>query len=117
MMHPFNLQSSTFDIQPINMYEKITEQQIIEKLKLVKDPEIGIDIYTLGLIYKITREEDGVEILMTLTTPLCPFADDLIADVEKKVGSLGYAEGDVRVELTFDPEWVASEEVRMMLGV
>lgn len=109
------------------MYEKITEQQIIEKLKLVKDPEIGIDIYTLGLIYKVTLEpacaeasagrEDGVEILMTLTTPLCPFADDLIADVEKKVGALGYAEGDVRVELTFDPEWVASEEVRMMLGV
>lgn len=99
------------------MYEKITEQQIIEKLKLVKDPEIGIDVWTLGLIYKITLEEDGVEILMTLTTPLCPFADELIADVEKKVGELGYGEGDVRVELTFEPSWEPSEEVRMMLGV
>ncbi len=95
----------------------ITEQQIIEKLKLVKDPEIGIDVWTLGLIYKIMPDEDGVEILMTLTTPFCPFADDLIAEVEKKVGELGYEEGDVRVELTFEPAWEASEEVRMMLGV
>ena len=99
------------------MYKQIIKEQIIEKLKLVKDPEIGIDIYTLGLIYKITLEEDGVEILMTLTTPFCPFADELIADVEKKVEELGYAEGDVRVELTFEPSWEPSEEVKMMLGV
>jgi len=97
--------------------KNITEKDIIEKLKLVKDPEIGIDIWTLGLIYKITLDEEGVEILMTLTTPFCPFADDLIADVENKVGELGYEEGDVRVELTFEPAWEPSEEVRMMLGV
>ena len=99
------------------MYKKIKEKDVIEKLKLVKDPEIGIDIWTLGLVYKITLEEDGAEVLMTLTTPFCPFADDLIADVEKKVGELGYREGDVRVELTFEPAWEPSEEVRMMLGV
>lgn len=97
--------------------KNITEKDIIEKLKLVKDPEIGLDVWTLGLIYKITIDEEGVEILMTLTTPFCPFADELIADVEKKVGELGYAEGDVRVELTFEPAWEPSEEVRMMLGV
>lgn len=99
------------------MYEKITEEQIIDKLKLVKDPEIGIDIWTLGLVYKIAREEDGVEILMTLTSPFCPFADELIANVENKINTLGYEEGDVRVELTFEPEWKPSEDVRMMLGV
>lgn len=99
------------------MNEKITKQQIIEKIKQVKDPEIKIDIWTLGLIYKITTEEDGVEILMTLTTPFCPFADDLIAEVEKKVGELGYKEGEVRVELTFDPAWEPSNEVRVLLGV
>lgn len=97
--------------------KNITEKDIIEKLKLVKDPEIGIDIWTLGLVYKITIDEEGAEILMTLTTPFCPFADELIADVEKKVGELGYNEGDVRVELTFEPAWEPSEEVRMMLGV
>lgn len=99
------------------MKKKITEQQIIDKLKLVKDPEIEIDIWTLGLIYKITLEDDGVEILMTLTTPFCPFADDLIAEVEKKVGELGYNEGEVRVELTFDPVWEPSDEVKMLLGI
>lgn len=99
------------------MKKKITEQQIIDKLKLVKDPEIEIDIWTLGLIYKITLEDDGVEILMTLTTPFCPFADDLIAEVEKKVGELGYNEGEVRVELTFDPVWEPSDEVKMLLGM
>lgn len=97
--------------------QSITKGQIIEKLKLVKDPEIGIDIWTLGLIYDITLEEDGVEVLMTLTTPLCPFADELIAEVEKKVGELGYDEGEVRVELTFEPVWEPSLEVRLMLGV
>lgn len=99
------------------MNKDIKEQDIIEKLKQVKDPEIKIDIWTLGLIYKITLEEDGVEILMTLTTPFCPFADDLIAEVEKKVGELGYEEGEVRVELTFDPAWEPSDEVRMLLGI
>lgn len=97
--------------------QSITKEQIIEKLKLVKDPEIGIDVWTLGLIYDITLEEDGVEVLMTLTTPLCPFADELIAEVEKKVGELGYDEGEVRVELTFEPVWEPSLEVRLMLGV
>lgn len=99
------------------MNKKITEQQIIDKIKLVKDPEIEIDIWTLGLIYKITMDEDGVEILMTLTTPFCPFANDLIAEVEKKVGELGYGEGEVRVELTFDPVWTPSDEVKMLLGM
>ena len=99
------------------MNKKITEQQIIDKIKLIKDPEIKIDIWTLGLIYKITFEEDGVEILMTLTTPFCPFADDLIAEVEKKVGELGYKEGEVRVELTFEPVWTPSDEVKMLLGI
>ena len=97
--------------------KNITEQHIIEKIKQVKDPEIGIDVWTLGLIYKIALVEDGVEILMTLTTPLCPFANELISAVEEKVSELGYEEGEVRVELTFEPAWEPSAEVRMMLGV
>lgn len=97
--------------------KNITEQQIIEKIKLVKDPEIEIDVWTLGLIYKIAIVEDGVEILMTLTTPLCPFANELISAVEEKVSELGYEEGEVRVELTFEPAWEPSPDVRMMLGV
>lgn len=94
----------------------IEEKDIVEKLKLVKDPEIGIDIVTLSLVRDIKIDEDGVEILMTLTTPFCPFADELIQDVEKKIGELPDA-GDVRVEITFDPPWEPPEEVKAMLGL
>ena len=66
----------------------ITKEQVIEKLKEVKDPEIGIDIWTLGLVYELTIDDEGVEILMTLTSPFCPFADELIKQVEKAVAQL-----------------------------
>jgi len=93
----------------------IKEKDVIEKLKLVKDPELGIDVWTLGLIYKITIDNEGVEVLMTLTSPFCPFANELILDVEKKVGEL--KAGDTRVEITFEPVWEPSEELRTSLGI
>ncbi len=95
--------------------KEIKEKDVIEKLKEVKDPELGIDIYTLGLIYKIIIDNEGVEVLMTLTTPLCPFANELIIEVEEKLAELT-TEG-IRVEITFDPQWEPSEELRIMLGV
>jgi metal-sulfur cluster biosynthetic enzyme len=98
----------------------LTKEQVIEKLKEVKDPEIGIDIWTLGLIYNISIDDEGVEILMTLTTPFCPFADDLIRDVEQTVSTLlGDVDDDhgVRVELTFEPAWEPSAELRAKLGI
>jgi metal-sulfur cluster biosynthetic enzyme len=95
--------------------KEIKEKDVIEKIKQVKDPELGIDVYTLGLIYKITIDEEGVEVLMTLTTPLCPFASELVTEVENKLEELNA--GDVRVEITFDPPWEPSEQLRTMLGV
>ena len=92
-----------------------TKEQIIEKLKTVKDPEIGIDIYTLGLVYDIKAGQDGIDILMTLTSPFCPFAEELINSVEKAVGVL--SGGAVHVNITFDPPWEPTEELRTMLGV
>lgn len=92
-----------------------TKEQIIEALKTVKDPEIGIDLWTLGLIYKIDSGIDGIDILMTLTSPFCPFADELIASVEKALAPL--SGGEVRVNITFDPPWEPSAELRTMLGV
>ncbi len=91
----------------------LKEKDVIEKLKLVKDPELGIDIWTLGLIYKITIDDEGGEVLMTLTSPFCPFANDLILGVEKAVGELA----EVRVEITFEPTWEPSEELRSSLGI
>ena len=100
----------------------ITEQNIREKLKEIKDPELGIDIVTLGLIRNIqldVPEETGgvlgAEILMTLTSPFCPFADELITQIEDVVEGLGFE--NVRVELTFDPPWEPSPGLRESLGI
>ena len=94
-------------------------EDVIEKIKEVKDPEIGIDVWTLGLIYDIKINDDGVEITMTLTTPLCPFADGIIKMVEDKVGELfvGDKFKSVKVELSFDPPWKPSPKLCAMLGI
>jgi len=94
----------------------LNEKKIWEALAKVKDPEIGLDIVELGLIRKITQDDDGVEILMTLTSPFCPFADTLIGQVEKEVGKLDDA-GLVRVEITFDPPWEPTPELKEKLGL
>jgi len=99
----------------------ITESQITEALKNVKDPELDIDIVSLGLIRTVTVDDEsitgvpGAEIVMTLTTPLCPFAGTLIESVEDTARALGLE--DVRVELSFDPPWEASDELKVMLGL
>lgn len=95
--------------------------KILEKLKEIKDPELGIDIVTLGLVRSATEDNvkntgvRGAEVLMTLTTPFCPYANDLIASVEDALRSLGYE--DARVELTFDPPWEPPEDLRETLGL
>ncbi|MCI0542491.1 metal-sulfur cluster assembly factor [bacterium] len=97
-----------------------TQEKILEKLKLVKDPELDLDIVTLGLVRAIKPDVDGTgaEIIMTLTSPFCPFANELIEDVEKKAGELfDNIEGAVRVEITFDPPWEPSDELRETLGL
>ncbi len=100
----------------------MNEKFITEKLREIKDPELGIDIVELGLIrgIKIDKTEDadsvkGVEVLMTLTSPLCPFADKIIEDIENKLEEIGFEDG--RVELTFDPPWEPSEKLRISLGI
>lgn len=92
------------------------KENITEKLKTVKDPELGIDIVSLGLVRNVSIDDDGVEVLMTLTSPFCPFADELIQNVETAVGKLPGA-GDVRVEITFDPPWEPPQEVKDALGL
>jgi metal-sulfur cluster biosynthetic enzyme len=96
--------------------KKIHKDIVTEKLRSVKDPELGLDIVTLGLVREVIIDNDGVEILMTLTSPFCPFADDLIQSVEKEIGKLPDA-GDVRVEITFDPPWEPPQEVKDALGL
>lgn len=95
------------------------EQQIIENLREVYDPEISINVYDLGLIYEINITEQHCDIVMTLTSAFCPAADEIIADVHHAVTAVdGVDTCDVRV--TFDPPFgpeMMSEDAKMILGV
>ena len=97
-----------------------TEQDVIDIVKTIFDPEIPVDIYELGLIYDVMVNEDNeVRILMTLTSPNCPVAETLPVEVEEKVKSID-AIKDVEVEITFDPPWtqeLMSEEAKLELGL
>ncbi|MCJ7479297.1 MAG: metal-sulfur cluster assembly factor [Candidatus Nanohaloarchaeota archaeon QJJ-7] len=83
-----------------------TEEEVHEKLEQVIDPELGINIVDLGLVYEIDAEEGDIHVLMTLTTPGCPLHDVFREEVKKNVSELEGLEGeDIEVELTFDPPW------------
>jgi len=96
------------------------ERQVIEALKTCYDPEIPVDIYELGLIYGVTATPDGaVHVRMTLTSPNCPAAQELPADVERKSRAVPGVT-DVRVEIVFDPPWDSckmSDAARLQLGL
>ena len=96
-----------------------TEEKIIAKLKTVYDPEIPVNIYDLGLIYKIDLQDDAEVVLdMTLTAPNCPAADFIMEDVRQKVDSVEGVTSSV-VNLVFEPEWdkdMMSEEAKLELG-
>ena len=95
------------------------EERIIAMLKTVYDPEIPVNIYDLGLIYKIDLQDDGeVVIDMTLTAPNCPAADFIMEDVRQKIDSVEGVSAAV-VNLVFEPEWdkdMMSEEAKLDLG-
>lgn len=100
--------------------EKSTaEQRIIEVLKTVYDPEIPVNIYDLGLIYKIDLSLDGhLDLDMTFTAPSCPAADFIIEDVRSKVESVKGVKS-AEVNMVFEPEWdksMMTEEARIELG-
>lgn len=95
------------------------EENVVRMLKTVFDPEIPVNIYDLGLIYKIDVAEDGVlTIDMTLTAPNCPAVDFIVEDVRMKTESLaGITRVDVNI--VFDPPWdksMMSEEAQLELG-
>lgn len=95
------------------------EERIVDVLKTVYDPEIPVNIYDLGLIYKIDVKEDAtVDIDMTFTAPTCPAADFILEDVRQKVDNLDGVKA-ATVNLVFEPAWdqsMLSEEARLELG-
>lgn len=96
------------------------EEKVVEMLRTVYDPEIPVDIYSLGLVYKIDLANDGaLTVDMTLTAPNCPMADFILEDVRQKLESI---EGvtSVNVNIVFEPEWtqdMMSEEAKLELGL
>ena len=96
------------------------EQKIVEMIKTVYDPEIPVNIYDLGLIYRIeVKDDSSVEIDMTLTAPNCPAAEFIMEDVKMKIESVEGVKS-VIVNLVFEPEWdrsMMSEEAQLELGL
>ena len=95
------------------------EDQIVETLKSIYDPEIPVDIFELGLIYEVKVDKDlNVEIEMTLTSPNCPVAESMPKEVEDKVAAMNGVKSS-KVNIVFDPPWdkdMMSEEAKLELG-
>ena len=97
----------------------VLEEKVIDMLSTVYDPEIPVDVYSLGLIYKIDIDDDSnLHIDMTLTAPTCPAADFIVEDMRIKLESI---EGlnSVDISIVFEPEWnkdMMSEEAKLELG-
>lgn len=100
--------------------QKLTiETKAVEMLRTVYDPEIPVDIYSLGLVYRIElTDDDTLEVDMTLTAPNCPAADFLVEDARLKLESIDGVKA-VKVNIVFEPEWtqdMMSEEAKLDLG-
>ena len=97
----------------------VTEKDVRTALKGVKDPELGLDLVVLGLIYEIKVEGDRVEAVMSLTSPMCPVAGQIVEEVQAAIeGVDGVASAEV--ELTFDPPWTPdriSPLIRASMGL
>jgi len=96
-----------------------TEEKIVEMLKMVYDPEIPVDIYSLGLVYKIDLSDDGNLVIdMTMTAPNCPMADFIVDDARYKLESIDGLKS-VTINVVFEPEWnkdMMTEEAKLELG-
>ncbi|MGQ0682628.1 DUF59 domain-containing protein [Bradyrhizobium sp.] len=106
--------------KPLAQAPTALTDDIIAALRTVFDPEIPVNVYDLGLIYRIEPKDPGlVEIDMTLTAPGCPVAGEMLSSVQKAVGTVDGV-GEVTVNLVFDPPWDKSrmsEEVQLELGL
>ena len=96
------------------------EEKVIEVLKTVYDPEIPVDIYSLGLVYKI-EVTDSADLLidMTMTAPNCPMADFIVDDARYKLEGIKDI-NSVNINIVFEPEWnkdLMSEEAKLELGM
>jgi Predicted metal-sulfur cluster biosynthetic enzyme len=100
----------------MNLNKNIVKKQLVQVL----DPELGISIVDLGLIYKIEIKKNKVKIVMTLTTIGCPLFSLIEQEIKNKLIELGLKEEDIVLELTFEPPWSVermSKKAKAMLGI
>ncbi len=94
----------------------ITKEILIEEVfKKYEDPELNIDVWTLGLIYEVKIEGKNVKVVLTFTSVMCPFGPQMVEDLKRMIFEQGA--DAVSIEVTFTPPWTPSEELREMLGV
>jgi metal-sulfur cluster biosynthetic enzyme len=94
----------------------INKEDVVEICKHYEDPELGIDIWTLGLIYEIkVLDSKKVYLKITFTSPMCPFGPEMVEDLNQLIKYKGAEEVDI--DVVFDPPWKPSEELRDMLGL
>lgn len=97
----------------------VTEKAVRNALKTVKDPELNLDLVVLGLVYDIEVEGNSARATISLTTPMCPAAEQIVQDARAAVASVDGVE-DAQVDLTFDPPWTPeriSPLIRSALGI
>lgn len=97
----------------------ISKEDIYQQLRSVKDPELGINVVDLGLIYDVSVKNGRVKILMTLTFPGCPFGATVHRDINDAIKRIG-AVKELSLEITFDPPWDLSRvspDVQAELGI
>jgi len=97
----------------------VTEKEVRAALKTVKDPELGLDLVVLGLVYDIDIEDERVHATISLTSPMCPVAGQIVDSARQAIADLEGV-GDADVTLTFDPPWTPermSPLIRSSLGL
>ncbi|MBI4738308.1 metal-sulfur cluster assembly factor [Candidatus Woesearchaeota archaeon] len=94
----------------------IEKEQLISVFRSVEDPELHLDVWTLGLIYDFQIRDKFICVKMTFTSPMCPFGPQILEEIRTKLKSLA-PDHAIDIELVFTPPWQPSEELREMLGV
>jgi metal-sulfur cluster biosynthetic enzyme len=96
----------------------VQDQDVLDALRVVKDPEIGVSIVDLGLVYRARRTPEEIDVALTLTTPSCPLSELLVQDAREILQTRFAATPAIRVELVWDPPWTPdrmSEAARQLL--
>ena len=94
----------------------ITKDQVIAMMETIFDPEIGVDIWSMGLIYSVDiLDETSIHFLMTYTSPLCPAGPQLHQEIRDNMITLGFK--NIAIDVTFDPPWKPSQVLKDALGL